>query len=319
MRVAIFYGGKLTNHLVALKRAGKQEGVEVFLFSYNKIYFETESKKIKLRDGSTKSLKNNKEFEIKDFDLIFIRTAKNHWQEVGWVVDEVNKLGKILVDPVVSRARVADALKASQMLMLSGSGLPVPKTLVGYSWLLYRKAPEYVGFPMIIKGSGGHRGGSVYKANNLFELGKIVKELRPIEIAEGRRYMAQEYVENSCDYRVIVMGERVLGAMKRTRQDKDEFRNNFVLGGRVELARLTSKQEELCVKAAKACGLLIAGVDLVFRNDDPKKPLFWEVNRGPQFKGFMQSTGIDVPREIMKLFKKLIIEKRDAKPLTQIL
>lgn len=312
MKVAIFYGGKLTNHLVALKKAGKQEEVEVFLFSYNKIYFETESRKMILRDGSTKSLRNNREFEIKDFDLIFIRTAKNHWQEVGWVVDEANKLGKILVDPVVERARVADALKASQMLMLSKAGLPVAKTLVGYSWLLYRKAPDYIGFPVIIKGSGGHRGGSVYKAENVWELEKIVKILRPIEIAEGRRYMAQEYVENSCDYRVIVMGDKVLGAMKRTRQTDGEFRNNFVLGGRVELARLTLGQEELCVKAARACGLLIAGVDLVFRNDDPTKPLFWEVNRGPQFKGFMQATGIDVPREIIKLFKKLIIEKRNA-------
>lgn len=309
MKIAIFYGGKLSNHLVALRRAGKQENVEVYLFSYNKIYFETESKKIRLRDGSTKSLRYNQEFGIEDFDLIFIRTAKNHWQEVGWVVDEANKYKKIIVDPVVGRARVADALKASQMLMLSEAGLPVAKTLVGYSWLLYRMAPEYIGFPMIIKGSGGHRGGSVYMVKNRDELEKLVKELRPIEITEGRRYMAQEYVENSCDFRVIVLGDKVLGAMKRTRQNVDEFRNNFILGGKVELAKLSQVQEEMCIRAAKACGLLIAGVDMVFRNDNPSKPLFWEVNRGPQFKGFMQATGIDVPREIIKLFKTLVVNK----------
>ncbi len=312
MKIAVFYGGKLTNHLVELKRAGKKEGVGVFLFSYNKIYFETETRKIKLRDGSTKSLKYNQEFEIKDFDLVFIRTAKNHWQEVGWVMDEAVDLGKIIVDPVVKRARVSDALKASQMLMLTGAGLPVAKTLVGYSWLLYRMAPEYIGFPMIIKGSGGHRGGSVYRVNTLEELEKLVMQLRKIEIAEGRRYMAQEYVENTCDYRVIVMGDKVLGAMKRTRLKEGEFRNNFVLGGKVEMAELTEDVKKLCVRAAQACGLLIAGVDLVFVGDDPSKPLFWEVNRGPQFKGFMQATGIDVPREIIKLFKKLIIQNRSA-------
>jgi ribosomal protein S6--L-glutamate ligase len=140
---------------------------------------------------------------------------------------------------------------------------------------------------------------------NQEELTKLVRELRVSEINDGRRYLAQEYIKNDGDYRVIVMGNKVLGAMKRSRQVEGEFRNNFSRGGKVEVAWLSEEAKALCVRAASACGLAIAGVDLVFEDDNPNKPMFWEVNRGPQFKGFMQATGIDVPREIIKLFKNL--------------
>jgi len=309
MKVAVFYGGKLTNHLVELKRAARKEKVELLLFSYHRIWFDSVDGVVKLRDGMSKSVRNNREYTIADFDLVFIRTAKMHWQEVGWIADEVERYGKIMVDPVVRRARVSDALKANQVLQMGRNNIPMPKTLYGSRKYLLEKAIEVVGLPMVVKGSGGHRGGSVFKVNNKQELEKVIVELRIAEMKEGRRFLAQEYVENSGDYRVIVLGDKVLGAMKRSRQTEGEFRNNFVLGGKVEVVELSPEIKDLCVKAAKACGLLIAGVDLVFRNDDINSPLFWEVNRGPQFKGFMQATGIDVPREIIKLFKNLIIKK----------
>ncbi len=305
MKIAVFYGGKLSNHLVELKRAAKKEDVFLQLFSYNRIYFNSQEAKVMLRDGLTKSTRNQKEFTIADFDLIFIRTAKKHWQEVSWIVDEAKRLKKIVIDPIVEQARPTDACKAYQMLALSRAGLPIPKTLYGSLWYLNREAAAYLGFPMIIKGSGGHRGGSVYKVENQEELTKLVRELRVSEINDGRRYLAQEYIKNDGDYRVIVMGNKVLGAMKRSRQVEGEFRNNFSRGGKVEVAWISEEAKALCVRAASACGLAIAGVDLVFEDDNLNKPMFWEVNRGPQFKGFMQATGIDVPREIIKLFKNL--------------
>jgi glutathione synthase/RimK-type ligase-like ATP-grasp enzyme len=72
------------------------------------------------------------------------------------------------------------------------------------------------------------------------------------------------------------------------------------MGGKVEVADLPEEIKEMATKAAKVCGLLVAGVDVAFRDNDFKKPVVWEVNKGPQFKGFMQATGIDVPREIIK-------------------
>jgi RimK family alpha-L-glutamate ligase len=304
-KIAIFYGGKLTDHLVMVKKAAKKLGADLKLFSYNQVMFNSDNVKIKLRDGLSKSLINGKDYSLDYFDVLFFRTAKKHWQEVSWIVDEAKSLGKIIVDPVVTSARPTDACKAYQLIHLVENKIPVPKTLYGSLWYLFEEAPKFVGFPMVIKGSGGHRGGSVYKVNNVEELEKVIRELRPIEKEEGRRYLAQEFIQNSGDYRVIVLGDKVLGAMKRSAQLKDEFRNNYSAGGKIELAELDEETKKLCVRAAKAVGLWIAGVDLVFRNDDKTKPMFWEVNRGPQFWGFMKATGIDVPAEIVKFLVSL--------------
>lgn len=308
-RIAVFYGGKLSNHLVALKHEAKKMGVELRLFSYNQIYFDSIEAKIRLRDGLTKSLRNNREYEVNDFEVLFFRTAKKHWQEVSWLVDEALKLKKIIVDPIVSQARPTDACKAYQLLRLAEAGLPIPLTLygsIGYlKQVIKTRKKEWLTYPLVVKGSGGHRGGSVYKIENESEMDDLLGQLRRIEIEEGRRYMVQKFVPNKGDYRVIVLGNRVLGAMKRTAQTPGEFRNNFSMGGKVELAKLSPKNEELCVKAAKACGLMIAGVDMVLENGEEDKPMFWEVNRGPQFKGFMQATGINVPRELVKFLAEL--------------
>jgi RimK family alpha-L-glutamate ligase len=163
---------------------------------------------------------------------------------------------------------------------------------------------------IIIKGSGGDRGTRVYKANNLEEMEKLVRDLRKSETEEGKRYMLQEYIPNDGDYRVLVLGDKVLGVMKRSSQNKEEFRNNYSAGGAVEVADLPEEIKQLAVKAAKVCGLAVAGVDVAFREYDMKKPVIWEVNKGPQFKGFMTATGIDVPREIVKYLAGLKNEGR---------
>jgi glutathione synthase/RimK-type ligase-like ATP-grasp enzyme len=98
--------------------------------------------------------------------------------------------------------------------------------------------------------------------------------------------------------------------MKRSSQKTDEFRNNYSGGGSVVVADLPEEIKKFAVKAAEVCGLAIAGVDVAFRDYDMSKPVIWEVNKGPQFKGFMAATGIDVPAEIVKYLVSLKKELR---------
>ena len=93
--------------------------------------------------------------------------------------------------------------------------------------------------------------------------------------------------------------------MKRSSQSVAEFKNNYSAGGKVEVADLPDEIKQLAIKSAKVCGLAVAGVDVAFRDYDLKKPVIWEVNKGPQFKGFMKATGIDVPAEIVKFLVSL--------------
>ncbi len=304
-KIALFFGGKISQHLVLVKKAAKKIGAELDLISYNRVSFDTESGQIKIRDHiSLEKDIHKKAKDLNDYRVIFFRTTGKHWEEVNLVLDAVFeniKSGKtIIVDPLVNIGRPSDACKAWQMLNLKKAGIDVPKTIYGSLWYLYESVNDFFQFPVILKGSGGDRGTRVYKADNLEELEKLVRDLRKSETEDGRRYMLQEYIPNDGDYRILVLGEKVLGVMKRSSQSKSEFKNNYSAGGKVEVADLPEEIKQLAVKAAKVCGLAVAGVDVAFRNNDFSKPIIWEVNKGPQFKGFMKATGIDVPAEIVK-------------------
>lgn len=332
-KIAIFYGGKLSKHLKMLKEAGKKLGVLVDLVSYNHISFDLNPS---VCQGLTSPLDRGE--TLKNYDVIFFRTTGKHWEEVNLVLDWVKKHNPKckIVDPLVEKGRPSDACKAWQMVELTKNNIEVPRTIYGSLWTLYEKmnnlsqnhssknvqcyalknfsrnnfadySKNYsLYFPIILKGSGGDRGTNVFKINNLEELEKKIRELRKIEIEGGKRYMLQEFIPNSGDYRILVLGDKVLGAMKRSSQNfEKEFRNNFSVGGKVEVVEIPESIKKLAVKAAKVCGLLVAGVDVVYRDDDVNKPVIWEVNKGPQFWGFMEATKIDVPKEIIKFLMNL--------------
>jgi RimK family alpha-L-glutamate ligase len=348
-KIAVFFGGKISKHLVLVREAARKMGVELDLVSYNQVCFETETGKISLRGK-----------DASDYDVLFFRTTGKHWEEVDLIINSITTpkashlggQGPVVVDPLVRFGKPSYACKAWQMLKLKEAGIEVPKSIYGSLWYLYETmarednshqrifssgesakqaqcqekllASNYrFSFPVILKGSGGDRGTRVFKANNLEELEKLVRDLRKTETEEGRRYMLQEYIKNDGDYRVIVLGEKVLGVMKRSSQNKSEFRNNYSAGGKVEVADLPDEIKRLAVKAAKVCGLAVAGVDVMAKNpsglrpaplnggaakemsDNPKDYVILEVNKGPQFSGFMKATGIDVPREIVKYLVSL--------------
>ena len=307
-KIGIFFGGKVSRHLSMIKRAGIRLGVDMELVSYNRVFFDSNEGKVKLRKENLGNRGTGQDLSVL-FDVCFFRTTGKHWEEVGLILDAVDKNKTVVVDPLVWKGKPFLALKAWQMLRLKREGIDVPRSIYGSLQFLRQEAGNYFKFPFIIKGSGGDRGTRVYKVDSQRELDELVVSLRPVEISEGRRFMAQEYIENDGDYRVLVLGEKVLGVMKRSSQSKTEFRNNYSAGGKVEVADLPDSIKELAVKAAHVCGLMVAGVDVAFRNFDKDKPVVWEVNKGPQFAGFMKATGIDVPMEIVKFLDGLEISE----------
>lgn len=332
-KIALFYGGKISRHLVMIREAARKEGVELDLISYNQVCFETGGGEVKIRGKSD----DNKGKSLEGYSVLFFRTTGKHWEEVDLILRQVQKLKKkpIVVDPLVELGKPSMACKAWQMLVLSEAGLRVPRTVYGSLWYLYefmkKNTPNLsfeerselnICFPVILKGSGGDRGTRVFRADNLEQLERLVRELRKSETEEGRRYMIQEWIENEGDYRVLVLGEKVLGVMKRSRLSEKEYRNNYSMGGKVEVTDLPEEIKRMAVKAARVCGLMVAGVDVMPNkgnksydlnftienkgqnggdvSNNPDDYVVLEVNKGPQFRGFMEATGIDVPREIVR-------------------
>ena len=111
-------------------------------------------------------------------------------------------------------------------------------------------------------------------------------------------HIMQDYIEtNNRDIRAIVVGGKVLGAMYRV-SIGDEWRTNIALGGKPVQRKLDSELEEMTIKAAESVKGDFISVDIL---EDSSGVLYVnEVNGVPEFKGFMEATGIDVASELVK-------------------
>jgi gamma-F420-2:alpha-L-glutamate ligase len=111
----------------------------------------------------------------------------------------------------------------------------------------------------------------------------------------------QEFIIDSYgkDLRVIVVGGKVIGAMKRESVDGD-FRANITRGGEAKPIDIDEQMEYLSLESTKLLGLDISGVDLLFDGNSYK---ICEVNSAPGFQGMEKYTTIKVAEQIVSYVK----------------
>ena len=186
-----------------------------------------------------------------------------------------------------------DKLCAHQILSRAGVGLPV--TAFARSVKDTNSVIEMVGgAPLVIKLHEGTQGAGVVLAETQKAAESVIEAFRQLEA----NILVQEVIKEAkgSDLRCIVVGGRVVAAMIRHAAPGD-FRSNLHRGGSAEPAKLTTKERRTAVKAAKALGLNVAGVDLL-RSE--RGPLVLEVNSSPGLEGIETTTGVDVAGEIIE-------------------
>lgn len=113
----------------------------------------------------------------------------------------------------------------------------------------------------------------------------------------GEAMLLQEYIQNpGVDIRALVVGGRVMGSMKRMAQ-MHEWRSNIHLGAKGVPIELDDHSKDIAVRASKAVGLEISGVDMIFRGDEP---VVLEVNASPGFRGLFQATNINAAEAMVE-------------------
>ena len=95
--------------------------------------------------------------------------------------------------------------------------------------------------------------------------------------------LVQEFIKEADgkDIRCFVIDGKVVASMQRT-APPGEFRANVHLGGTTALIKATAEERKLAIKATKAMGLSVAGVDLIRSSGGP---LVLEVNSSPGLEG----------------------------------
>jgi ribosomal protein S6--L-glutamate ligase len=115
----------------------------------------------------------------------------------------------------------------------------------------------------------------------------------------GQEIVLQEFVAESKgkDVRALVVGERVVGAMRRQAKKEGEFRSNIHRGGEGQPIELPPAYIDAAVTAARIIGLGIAGVDMLEGNEGPR---LMEINSSPGFEGLEAATRQDIAGEMIE-------------------
>ncbi len=197
--------------------------------------------------------------------------------------------------------------KAATHRVLAGAGLPMPRTFVApMTYVAYdepgdtflQTATGTLGFPLVVKECFGSLGEQVYLAHDAVELFALARRTGP------RPFLLQEYIRPAGeDYRLYVVGNRVVAAMHRRAQS--DFRANIGAGGSGESYTPTPEETALALRCCAALGLGFAGVDLL--HDAGGRALVCEVNASAHMAALTACTGIDVAGCIVRY-----VQEREA-------
>ena len=196
-----------------------------------------------------------------------------------------------------SLMRSRDKLRSLQILSRARLGLP--KTIfTNYSKDVGEVIDHVGGAPLIIKLLEGTQGLGVVLAETRNAAESVIEAFNGLQA----RVIVQEFIKEAggADIRALVVDGQVVGAMKR--QGKEgEFRSNLHRGGTASVIELTDEEEAAAIKAAKAMGLGVAGVDML---QSSRGPLILEVNSSPGLEGIEAATGKDIAKSIIRYIER---------------
>jgi len=200
--------------------------------------------------------------------------------------------------PVINKFEVANNCgnKMITSLLLKKHNVPTPKTYFSFSSETALENLEKVGYPMVIKPVVGSWGRGVMALKDRDTADAII-EVR--ELNDGpldRIYYLQEMVKRPPrDIRAIAVGDQVIAAMYRT--STGGFKTNIALGAEPVSCEITKELEDVCLKASKAVGGGILGVDLM--EDEKRGLVVHEVNNTVEFKGLAKVAKKNIPKEMI--------------------
>jgi ribosomal protein S6--L-glutamate ligase len=286
---------------VNIKKAGEKLGVEVDLFKNGE--FE-----LSINNGFQIFYKNTP-FKVSDYSIFYngIGTSVHHTGNF-YIPEVLLYMGVKVFNKPNSIGVTRDKLKTLNILTKNNVKL-TPSYIIRRSEDLDFLPPPFNEYPLIVKRIFGSKGKSVVRVDDVFQL----KSIFDFGWNADRNdiFLIQPFIGNMdahTDIRVIVLGNKVVGAMKRVAK-KGDFRTNFSLNRTVEPIELTDFEKSECERVSKVMDLEYAGIDFI-RTDDG--PVFLEVNGTPGFTGInsvFEQNGRNFFDEFIEFSAKLSLQK----------
>ena len=231
--------------------------------------------------------------QLSDYDAVLARVGSSITYFGTAVVRQFEQMDVYAPNTSSGIRNSRDKLAAHQIL--ARHSIRMPKTTFVRDRADIMAAIDRVGgAPVVIKLLEGTQGLGVMLAPDTVVASAMIETLQ----VSRQNVLVQEYIAESKgrDVRAFVVGNRVVGAMRRSASG-DDFRSNLHRGGRSEGIDLPPDFAAAALQSAQILGLRIAGVDML---ESDRGPLVMEVNSSPGLQGIERATGLDIAREIIR-------------------
>lgn len=202
--------------------------------------------------------------------------------------------------PVLNKFDVASRCgnKMFMTLLLKKNNVPTPKTFFSFSKETAIESIEKAGYPLVVKPVIGSWGRGVIPVKDRDTMDAIIEIREITDSPHDRIYYLQELIKRPPrDIRVITVGDKAVAAMYR-RSEGEGFKTNIALGAAPELCEITNEMEDIAIKASRAMGGGILGIDMM--EDERRGLVVHEVNNTVEFKGLAKVAKENIPKKIVE-------------------
>lgn len=240
---------------------------------------------------------------LESFDAVLVRTMPpGTLEQVVTRMDflgEYERAGGLVVNP--SRAIETAVDKYLTNARLQAAGLAAPRTVVCQHSDDALEAFERLGGDVVVKPLFGSEGRGITRVS---DPDLALRAFRMLEQMGAVLYL-QEFIDHpGYDLRVLVIGERTWGMRRRNTSD---WRTNVSRGATGERFDVPDDLREMALRAARAVGAWVAGVDFLPSRDGRLFAI--EVNAVPGWKALARAHDLDVARAVLEF----VVEKVRAR------
>ena len=276
VKVCVIYD-KMRFEEKALYQKAKKKGINALIIDGKTISINNESKRTSLQLGD-----------------VVIQRSISHFRGLY-----ISSCLEFLDYTVINKFKVGQTCgnKLITSLTLSKHNVPTPKTHFAFSAESAIELINKTGFPLVLKPLIGSWGRGVFPVRDE-EMANILLEMREESDSPlARIFYIQEMVKRPPrDLRCIVVGDEIVGAIYRY-SAQNEWRTNVARGGKAEAAPITNELEDIALRAARAVGGGVLGVDLM--EDEKRGLLVHEVNNTVEFRGASNVCQADIAGAII--------------------
>ncbi|MBN9671458.1 30S ribosomal protein S6--L-glutamate ligase [Roseibium aggregatum] len=281
-----------------LKEAAEERGHELEIINTLRCYMNIASRRPEIYYNGEK---------LTGFDAVIPRIGASITFYGLAVLRQFEMMGVYPLNESVAIGRSRDKLRSMQLLARDGIGLPVT-TFAHDPKMTEEVLATAGGAPVVIKLLEGTQGIGVVLADTERSAKSVIEAFRGANV----NILVQEFIKEAggTDIRALVVGGKVIAAMKRTGAE-GEFRSNLHRGGSAAAIKISPEERSTAIRAAKTMGLNVCGVDMLRSNHGA---VVMEVNSSPGLEGVEKATGIDVAGKIIDfLAKNAVVGKTKTK------